>query len=85
MNSVSAASATRQYDVGNGQHEDLGSIAKGKYADFFLVPGDPTASLSQLRQIRMVVADGTFYFPAEVYPWFGVRPATTPPSIVTGE
>jgi len=64
-----------------GQAEDLGSIAKGKYADFFLVPGDPTTDLGQLRQIRMVVSDGVVYFPSEIYPAFGIRPFVEPPTL----
>jgi hypothetical protein len=64
------------------QEEDLGSIEKGKYADFFLVPGDPTKSLEELRKIRMVVADGVVYFPSEIYPWFGIRPFSEVPKVV---
>jgi len=64
-----------------GQAEDLGSIEKGKYADFFLVPGDPTADLGQLREIRMVVSGGIVYFPSEIYPAFGIRPFTEPPTV----
>ena len=64
------------------QDEDLGSIEKGKYADFFLVPGDPTKSLKELRRIRMVVADGVVYFPSEIYPWFGIRPFSEVPEVV---
>lgn len=63
-----------------GQEEDLGSITKGKYADFFLVPGDPTEDLSQLRSISMVVSDGVVYFPSEIYPSFGIRPFTDIPA-----
>jgi hypothetical protein len=65
-----------------GQAEDLGSIGKGKYADFFLVPGDPTESLGELRQIRMVVSDGVVYFPSEIYPSFGIRPFATSPEVM---
>ena len=54
---------------------------KGKYADFFLVPGDPTRSLKELRQIRMVVSDGVVYFPSEIYPWFGIRPFSEIPQV----
>ena len=57
------------------------SIEKGKYADFFLVPGDPTRSLKELRQIRMVVSDGVVYFPSEIYPWFGIRPFSEIPQV----
>ncbi|MDJ0938996.1 MAG: amidohydrolase family protein [Woeseiaceae bacterium] len=65
-----------------GQDEDLGSIEKDKYADFFLVPGDPTRSLDELRRIRMVVSDGVVYFPSEIYPWFGIRPFDEAPKVV---
>lgn len=64
-----------------GQAEDLGSVEKGKYADFFLVPGDPTRSLKELRKIRMVVSDGVVYFPSEVYPRFGIRPFSDAPQV----
>jgi hypothetical protein len=64
-----------------GQDQRLGSIAKGKLADFFLVPGDPTKTLRDIKTIEMVVKDGKFYFPAEVYPWFGIRPFTESPKI----
>ncbi len=66
-----------------GQDEDLGSIKKGKYADFFLVPGDPTKDLSELRRIRMVVSDGVLYFPEQIYPSFGIRPFAQAPEIIT--
>ena len=64
-----------------GQVEDLGSIEKGKYADFFLVPGDPTEDLLQLKHISMVVSDGVVYFPSEIYPSFGIRPFTDVPDL----
>ena len=31
------------------QDEDLGSIEGGKYADFFLIPGDPTQDLGAIK------------------------------------
>jgi hypothetical protein len=64
-----------------GQDQRLGSIEKGKLADFFLVPRDPTKDLKAIKTIRMVVKDGTFYYPTEVYPKFGIEPFTTVPSI----
>ena len=66
------------------QDEDLGSIERGKYADFFLVPGDPTANLKEIKRIRMVVANGTVYFPSEIYPYFGIKPFADAPQILTG-
>ncbi|WP_293882920.1 amidohydrolase family protein [Sphingomonas sp.] len=64
-----------------GMDQRMGSIAKGKLADFFLVPGDPTNDLKAIKTIRMVVKDGTFYYPTEVYPKFGIKPFTTVPAI----
>ena len=68
-----------------GQDEDLGSIAGGKYADFFLVPGNPLEDLSAIKSIAMVVANGTVYFPSEIYPNFGIRPFAEAPSEVTAD
>ena len=63
-----------------GQDQRLGSIEKGKLADFFLIPGDPTRDLKAIKTIRMVVKDGVVYFPSEIYPEFGIRPfADAPP------
>jgi imidazolonepropionase-like amidohydrolase len=64
-----------------GQDQRLGSIAKGKLADFFLVPGDPTRELKAIKTISMVVKDGTVYFPAEIYPRFGVKPFVAAPVV----
>jgi imidazolonepropionase-like amidohydrolase len=65
-----------------GQGEQLGSIEKGKLADFFLVPGDPTKDLKAIKTIRMVVKDGIVYFPSEVYPHFGVSPFGAAPALL---
>lgn len=62
-----------------GQSAELGSIEEGKLADFFLVPGDPTTDLKAIKSISMVVKDGTVYFPAEIYPEFGIEPFTDSP------
>ncbi len=64
-----------------GQDEVLGSIEVGKYADFFLIPGDPTKDLKAIKTISMVVKDGTVYFPSEIYPELGIRPFVTAPSV----
>jgi len=68
-----------------GQQGELGSIEPGKLADFFLVPGDPTADLKAIKTISMVVKDGTFYFPSEIYPEFGIRPFVDAPEVVQPE
>jgi hypothetical protein len=67
------------------QDEDLGSIEHGKYADFFLVPGDPTRDLDAIRRIAMVVADGTVFFPSEAYPHFGIQPFAPAPRVVQAD
>jgi imidazolonepropionase-like amidohydrolase len=64
-----------------GQDQQLGSIEKGKLADFFLVPGDPTKDLKAIKTIRMVVKDGIVYFPSEVYPKFGITPFVDSPKV----
>jgi hypothetical protein len=64
-----------------GQDQRLGSIEKGKLADFFLVPGDPTKDLKAVKTISLVVKDGAFYYPAEVYPKFGIKPFAAAPVV----
>ena len=66
--------ATYDMAVYLGRDQDTGSIEAGKYADFFLVPGDPTTDLKAIKTISMVAKDGTFYYPSEIYPEFGIRP-----------
>ena len=64
-----------------GQDQSMGSIEKGKLADFFLIPGDPTKDLKAIKSIAMVVKDGTFYYPSEVYPKFGIEPFAAKPAV----
>jgi imidazolonepropionase-like amidohydrolase len=64
-----------------GQDQRMGSIEKGSLADFFLVPGDLTKNLKAIKTISMVVKDGTFYFPSEVYPKFGIAPFLSAPLV----
>ena len=71
-----------------GRDQRLGSIARGKLADFFLISGDPTKDIKAIKTISMVVKDGTVYFPAEVYPRLGFKPfaaatKVTPPDPAT--
>jgi len=68
-------------------HQDqvLGSIERGKLADFFLVPGDPTKDLKAIKTIRMVSRGGTVYFPDEVYTKLGIKPFGTPPKIAAAK
>jgi imidazolonepropionase-like amidohydrolase len=65
-----------------GAGETLGSIERDKLADFFLVPGDPTADIRAIKTIAMVVKDGVVYFPADIYPRFGIQPFADKPKLV---
>ncbi len=62
-------------------HQDRGAIEVGKTADFFLTPGDPTQELKAIKTIAMVVTQGKFFYPTEVYPEFGILPFTEIPNI----
>jgi Amidohydrolase family len=61
-----------------GRDQSLGSIARGKLADFFLVPGDPTQDINAIRHIRMVMKGGVLYFPSEIHQALGIRPFADP-------
>lgn len=62
-----------------GRDQELGVIARGKLADFILLPGNPLKDLRELHRIAMVVKDGTIYFPSEIWPAFGVTPFAPAP------
>ncbi|AOH82673.1 amidohydrolase [Sphingomonas panacis] len=64
-----------------GRDQELGTIARGKLADFILLPGDPVKDLREIHRIGMVVKDGTIYFPSEIWPAFGVTPFAPAPKI----
>ncbi|MGY6628333.1 MAG: amidohydrolase family protein [Oceanicaulis sp.] len=64
-----------------GAGDELGRIAPGYLADFFLVPGDPSADLKAIKTISMVAADGVIYFPEDIYPEFGIRPFVAAPAV----
>lgn len=68
-----------------GEDQRRGSIEKGNLASFFLVPGDPTQDLKAIKRIAMVVNDGVFYYPSEVYPKFGIKPFVEKPVVVEAE
>jgi hypothetical protein len=61
-----------------GRDQSLGSIARGKLADLFLVPGDLTQDINAIRHIRMVMKGGVLYFPSEIHQALGIRPFADP-------
>jgi imidazolonepropionase-like amidohydrolase len=40
------------------REKDLGTVEKGKAADLLILAADPTADISNLRQVRSVVRSG---------------------------
>lgn len=68
-----------------GQDQSLGSIERGKYADFFLIPGDPVANLKAIKSIAMVVKNGAVYFPSELYPQMGIKPFAEAPKVTAAK
>ncbi len=64
-----------------GRAEETGSITPGKYADFFLVAGDPTRDVAEIRRPRLVMRGGVAYFPSEIYSALGIEPFAEPVAI----
>lgn len=61
--------------------QELGSIERGKLADFILVDGDPTQDISKIRNIRMTMKGGVAYYPAEIYQYLDIQPFSAPPPV----
>lgn len=65
-----------------GQDAERGTIERGKLAELVLVAGDPTKDIAAIRQPRLVMRGGAFYFPSEIYAALGIVPFATAPKIV---
>ena len=63
-------SATLQSARAMGRGEELGTVQKGKLADFVLLAADPTQDLGNLRSLTLVVKRGA------AYPREGFKPLT---------
>lgn len=68
-----------------GMEQTTGSIERGKLADFFLVPGDPTKDIKAIKSVSLVAKDGVFYLPGEIYPRLGIKPFVSVPKITSGD
>lgn len=68
-----------------GVDQATGSIERGKFADFFLVPRDPVDDISAIREVRMVMRGGQLYFPSEIYREYGIEPFIEPPALIASE
>jgi len=64
-----------------GRGHELGTIERGKFADFFLVAGDPTRDVRAIKTPRMVLKGGAVYFPDEIYTALSIKPFTQPPRV----
>jgi hypothetical protein len=64
-----------------GRADELGTIERGKIADFFLVAGDPTKDLRTIKFARLVSKGSSIYFPSEIYRELSIEPFATPPPI----
>ena len=64
-----------------GTLADRGTVERGKLADLVLIDGDPTANISDIRRISLVMKGGTVYFPAEVYEAVGIKRFVEPPPV----
>ena len=53
----------------------VGSVAVGKKADLYLVEGDPTANISDIRRSRIVMKDGVMFSCDKLYAASGMGPA----------
>ncbi len=73
--------ATFDCDAYMKRDQQYGSIERGKVADFFLVPGDPTKDIGALHSIRLVMKDGVIYYPNEIYAAYGIAPFASPPPL----
>jgi hypothetical protein len=54
--------------------DDAGSIVPGKRADLVLVDGDPTADITDIRKLALVIKGGSAYYPAEIHEALGIAP-----------
>jgi imidazolonepropionase-like amidohydrolase len=66
-----------------GRAQQLGTVERGKLADFFLIAGDPVRDIKAIKAARMVLKGGTVFFPSEIYESLGISPFASPPHLIT--
>jgi imidazolonepropionase-like amidohydrolase len=64
-----------------GHADELGTIERGKIADFFLVAGDPTKDIRAIKLSQLVSKGDAIYFPSEIYQALSIEPFASPPAI----
>jgi hypothetical protein len=60
---------------------ELGTIQRGKLADFILIDGDPVKDISAVRKTRMTMQGGVAYYPAEIFDFLAIKPFSPPPPV----
>jgi len=61
--------------------DELGTIERGKIADFFLIAGDPTKDVRAIKPVRLVSRGDSIYFPSEIYQELSIKPFASSPAI----
>ena len=64
-----------------GHSDELGRIERGKIADFFVIAGDPTTDIREIKFARLVSKGNSIYFPNEIYQELSIKPFAAPPPI----
>ncbi|BBC30997.1 hypothetical protein SGFS_022910 [Streptomyces graminofaciens] len=77
--------ATRDCADHLGLGHSHGRVEPGRNASFVLLDGDPLEDISVVRDVRMVVKNGDVYYPHEIYTELGIRPFSTPPTVIQGD
>ena len=57
-----------------GLDKEVGTVEAGKRADLILIEGDPLESISNIRNVRWVVAAGRLFNPADLWQSVGFKP-----------
>lgn len=73
--------ATYDAEAYFGRTDQLGTIERGKLADFILIGADPTEDIRNIRQVRMTMKGGVAYYPAEIYRHLNIEPFAAPPPV----
>jgi imidazolonepropionase-like amidohydrolase len=56
--------------------DDRGAITPGRRSDLILVDGEPTANISDMRKVALVIKGDAAYYPSEIFEALGVKPFT---------
>ena len=63
---------------------DRGSVTPGKLSDLVLIDGDPTANISDIRKVALVLKGNTVYYPSEIFDAMGIQPFAQPVRVAGG-